>query len=137
MVVEGYERCIRPSLEQEVLATSPTAARDLFVSGGGAHNTAIMRSARTTETSDFNISYNSRSLGERLSGVRVSTSAEVGVDPDAKEAMCFALLGYQTLQGVATNIPSVTGASRPALLGKICPVSPHPQTTHSTTNKTP
>ena len=69
--------------------------------------------------------------------MRVSTSAEVGVDPDAKEAMCFALLAYQTLQGVATNIPGVTGASRPTLLGKICPVSPHPLTTHSTTNKTP
>ena len=54
MVVEGYERYIRPSLEQEVLATSATAARDLFVSGGGAHNTAIMRSTRATETSDFN-----------------------------------------------------------------------------------
>ena len=61
-------------------------------------------------------------LDQRLSGVNVATTAELGVNPDAKEAMCFALLAYQTLHRVPTSIPSVTGASGPALLGKICPV---------------
>ena len=52
----------------------------------------------------------------------VITTAALGVDPDAKEAMCFALLGYQAVRGQTTNEPSVTGAKRSVILGKICPV---------------
>ncbi|CAI8000549.1 Anhydro-N-acetylmuramic acid kinase [Geodia barretti] len=106
MVAESYHRYIRQRLDRD--ATAATAARDLFVSGGGAHNPALMRS-----------------LGDRLPGVDVATTAELGVDPDAKEAMCFALLAHQTLRGLPTNVPGVTGASRPAVLGKICPHTVH------------
>ena len=70
----------------------------------------------------FTVCRSTRSLGDRLPRVDIATTAELGVDPDAKEAMCFALLAYQTLRGVPTNVPGVTGASRPAVLGKICPV---------------
>ena len=61
-----------------------------------------------------------RCLQERLGAVCVSSSSALGIDPDAKEAMCFALLGYQTMHGVSTSLPSVTGARHKAVLGKIC-----------------
>ena len=63
-----------------------------------------------------------RCLEERLPSLCVSTTAALGIDPDAKEALCFALLAHQTMQGVCTNVPTVTGARKKALLGKICPV---------------
>ena len=61
-------------------------------------------------------------------GVCVSSSAALGVDPDAKEAMCFALLGHQAVRGEATSGPRATGARQPAVLGKICHV---PETAHT------
>ena len=63
--------------------------------------------------------------------MKVATTRALGVDPDAKEAMCFALLAHQTVRGVCTNVPSATGARRRAVLGKICPV-PHKPDTPST-----
>jgi anhydro-N-acetylmuramic acid kinase len=41
------------------------------------------------------------------------------VPEDAKEAYAFALLAYETFHQRASNIPSATGAHRPAILGKI------------------
>jgi anhydro-N-acetylmuramic acid kinase len=75
--------------------------RDVFVSGGGAHNGYLM---------------------ERLSSLvraRVTTTAELGIGVDSKEAILFALLAYQTYQGRAGNVPSATGARKPMILGKI------------------
>ena len=43
-----------------------------------------------------------------------------GVPGDAKEAFAFALLAYETIHRRPANIPSATGATRPAILGKIC-----------------
>jgi anhydro-N-acetylmuramic acid kinase len=51
----------------------------------------------------------------------VRTVAEFGIDVSAKEAVCFALLALATLDGLPGNLPAATGASRPAVLGKICP----------------
>ena len=78
--------------------------REVIVSGGGAHNRYMM---------------------ERLQAVlkaRVTTSAEFHVDVDSKEAILFAVLAYQTHQRRAGNVPSATGARRPAILGKITAV---------------
>jgi anhydro-N-acetylmuramic acid kinase len=77
------------------------ATRELIVSGGGAHNVYMM---------------------ERLRAVlkpRVATSAEFGIDVDAKEAILFAVLAYETYQRRAGNLPSATGAWKPVILGKI------------------
>jgi anhydro-N-acetylmuramic acid kinase len=74
---------------------------DVIVSGGGAHNRYMM---------------------ERLRAVlrpRITTSAEFGIDVDAKEAILFAVLAYQTYQRRPGNIPSATGARKPAILGKV------------------
>ena len=82
------------------IAQYPETA-DVIVSGGGAHNRYMM---------------------ERLRGVlrpRLTTSAEFGIDVDAKEAILFAVLAYQTYHRRPGNIPSATGARKPAILGKV------------------
>jgi anhydro-N-acetylmuramic acid kinase len=45
----------------------------------------------------------------------------MSVDPDFKEAIAFAWLARQTLQGLPGNLPTVTGADRPLVLGAIHP----------------
>jgi anhydro-N-acetylmuramic acid kinase len=56
-----------------------------------------------------------------LSGARVRSIAELGVDPDAKEAYAFALLGWLSWHGLAGALPTVTGADRAAVLGSFTP----------------
>jgi anhydro-N-acetylmuramic acid kinase len=62
-----------------------------------------------------------RGLARRLPQVRVETTAALGIDPDWVEAAAFAWLAGETLAGRPGNLPSVTGASRPAILGAIYP----------------
>jgi anhydro-N-acetylmuramic acid kinase len=78
--------------------------RELVASGGGTKNATLMRM-----------------LTEHLSGlnIRVRTSDELGLPSQAKEAAAFALLAYQTWHRHPSNVPSATGAARPAILGKI------------------
>jgi len=80
---------------------SPLA--QLIVSGGGARNPLILAQ-----------------LSAALGGTEVLTTEELGLPGDAKEAFIFALLADETLHGRPSNLPSATGARRPALLGKIC-----------------
>ncbi|HKO03236.1 MAG TPA: anhydro-N-acetylmuramic acid kinase [Candidatus Acidoferrales bacterium] len=75
---------------------------DLIVSGGGAHNPLVMAH-----------------LAAGLPGVRIIRSGQFGVPEDAKEAFAFAVLAYETFHGRPANLPSATGAGRPAVLGKI------------------
>jgi len=77
---------------------------DFIVSGGGARNPALLAHLR-----------------ERLTplGCTLSTSADTGIPVEAKEAVAFALLAYQTWHHRPGNIPSATGATRPAILGQI------------------
>ncbi|MCA9669895.1 MAG: anhydro-N-acetylmuramic acid kinase [Myxococcales bacterium] len=74
----------------------------LLASGGGVHNPVVMGR-----------------IAERLAPLPVGSTAEAGVDPDAKEAVGFALLANQTLFGAPGNVPSATGARGPRVLGKI------------------
>jgi anhydro-N-acetylmuramic acid kinase len=74
----------------------------LIVTGGGAQNPTLMRM-----------------IAADLPDVEVITAANVGVDGDALEAVAFAILGYQMLRGRPGNIPTVTGARAPAILGKL------------------
>jgi anhydro-N-acetylmuramic acid kinase len=46
------------------------------------------------------------------------------VDPDHVEAAAFAWLAARTLAGLAGNVPTVTGAARPAVLGAVWPGEP-------------
>ncbi|WP_232513427.1 anhydro-N-acetylmuramic acid kinase [Zobellella denitrificans] len=79
-------------------------AGELLVCGGGGHNPLLLER-----------------LAALLPGWRVDTTNAAGVDMDAMEAMAFAWLAHQTLHGLAGNLPAVTGARRPAILGAIHP----------------
>ena len=83
--------------------TRKTKLDQLIVSGGGARNPLIMAQ-----------------LAAALPGVEVLSSSRVGVPEEAKEAFAFALLAYETFHRRAGNVFSATGASGPAVLGKIC-----------------
>ncbi|WP_309121870.1 anhydro-N-acetylmuramic acid kinase [Paenibacillus sp.] len=75
---------------------------EVIVTGGGAHNRTLLRM-----------------LAELLPEQRVMNSRALGFDADAKEAIIFAMLGNDFLCGVANNLPSATGASRPTVMGKL------------------
>ena len=84
-------------------ATQPGTTR-LLGCGGGVHNAALM--AR---------------IAAHLPGVVVESTAAYGLDPDYVEAMGFAWLARETLAGRPGNLPSVTGAKGPRVLGAIYP----------------
>jgi anhydro-N-acetylmuramic acid kinase len=52
-------------------------------------------------------------------GIALRFSDEFGVPTEAKEAVAFAVLAYETWHRRPSNVPSATGAKRPAVLGKI------------------
>jgi anhydro-N-acetylmuramic acid kinase len=58
-------------------------------------------------------------ISARLPNVRVATTTELGIDPDWVEALAFAWLARQTLHHEPGNLPSVTGAQGPRILGAI------------------
>jgi anhydro-N-acetylmuramic acid kinase len=78
---------------------------EMIVSGGGARNPTLMGM-----------------LAVQLQklGLRLRSTDEFGLPAEAKEAVAFALLAYQTWHRRPGNLPSATGARRPAILGKIC-----------------
>jgi anhydro-N-acetylmuramic acid kinase len=80
------------------------ATSELIAAGGGIHNRQLIAQ-----------------LAAFLPDCRITTTAEFGVDPDAKEAIAFAILAYRTWTRQTGNLPSATGAGRPVILGKITP----------------
>lgn len=78
--------------------------REFIASGGGTKNQTLM-SMLAADLSELNL--------------RLRTTDEIGIPSEAKEAVAFALLAYQTWHHTASNVPSATGAKRPAVLGKI------------------
>jgi len=93
------------TIDESLALYGPQPAR-IIASGGGVHNAALVTMLRV------------RFAKRRCELV---TSDAAGVDPDAKEAIAFAVLGYETLRGRPSNIPRATGAARPAVLGAIVP----------------
>lgn len=91
------------SVATALLQTQPDTQR-LLVCGGGVHNRALMRA-----------------LGERLPTLAVESTAVHGLDPDVVEAVGFAWLARRTVRGEPGNLPSVTGARGPRVLGAIYP----------------
>ncbi len=77
---------------------------ELVLSGGGSDN-------QTTR----------RWLREAVPGVRVLTTAELGVPAQAKEAVAFAVLGFLTWNGLPGSVTAATGAAHQAILGTIQP----------------
>jgi anhydro-N-acetylmuramic acid kinase len=56
-----------------------------------------------------------------LPGHRIDSTAALGLAPDWVEASAFAWLAMRTLQQQSANLPEVTGAKGPRILGTICP----------------
>jgi len=91
-VAIGIERFVRPRMRVD----------ELIVSGGGVHNRRMMAQ-----------------LAAFLPGVSLAASTDYGVNADAKEAIAFAILAYETWRRRPANLPSATGARRAVVLGKI------------------
>jgi anhydro-N-acetylmuramic acid kinase len=75
---------------------------ELIVAGGGAKNPLMMAQ-----------------LAAALPGVEIVPASAFGILPEAKEAFAFAVLAYEAYHGRANNLPSATGAKRPAVMGKL------------------
>jgi anhydro-N-acetylmuramic acid kinase len=92
VTVSSARRWLEPSLDEVIVA------------GGGARNRTLMGD-----------------LTAAFDPIPVRTLEEIGWDSKAFEAVAFAVLAYQTMQGEPANVPSVTGAAHPVLLGTIVP----------------
>ena len=93
-------RSIRDSFDRFV--AEPVT--EIFLSGGGARNPALVRAIRDV-----------------LAPIEVRDFDSAFFDGDAKEAVAFALLGYLHLKGRPGNVPRATGAAGPRILGKKTP----------------
>jgi anhydro-N-acetylmuramic acid kinase len=96
-------RSIAGALDRFVFPqVGPGRIHRLVVSGGGAHNEFLLRR-----------------LQELLPQLQLQLSDRYGLPVDAKEAIAFAVLADRTLHGLDGNLPSVTGARKTAVLGKL------------------
>ena len=93
-IADGYERYV----------LSRCKADALIVGGGGSYNPTLLRALE-------------RRFGPH--GIRVTTQEDMGENSDAKEAVAFAILADRCMQGQPNVLPSVTGATEAAVLGKI------------------
>jgi anhydro-N-acetylmuramic acid kinase len=93
-VARGIEQFVRPRMPVD----------ELILSGGGALNPRIR---------DY--------LAAWLPDTAIALSDHYGVPADGKEAIAFAILGYESWRGRPSNVPAATGARRPVVLGKIVP----------------
>ena len=79
-------------------------AREIYMCGGGARNRFLLQR-----------------LAALLPGRRIATTAMLGVDPQHVEALAFAWLARQTIKRKPGNLPEVTGARGPRVLGAVYP----------------
>jgi len=86
------------------LVRTKGAYRDYIVSGGGVFNQSLMSMLETTASAI---------------GLTLRHTDDFGIPSQAKEAVAFAVLAYQTWHRQPSNIPTATGANRAAVLGKI------------------
>jgi anhydro-N-acetylmuramic acid kinase len=83
------------------------AAREILVCGGGVHNAHLMVELRAA-----------------CAGRAVQSTANLGLDPDAVEAVTFAWLARRRLECLPGNLPSVTGAKQSVVCGAIFQAKP-------------
>jgi anhydro-N-acetylmuramic acid kinase len=91
------------TIAQSILNEAAGCAR-VIVCGGGVHNPTLMGR-----------------VDAELGDIMLESSAIHHLDPDQIEAMAFAWLARQTMSKLPGNIPEVTGASGPRVLGAIYP----------------
>ena len=97
-------RSIGDGVRRFVTSKSNYSFREMVLSGGGARNATLVAM-----------------LAETLAslGIQLRFSDEFGLPSEAKEAVAFAVLAYETWNRRPSNVPSATGAKRAAVLGKI------------------
>lgn len=91
-IAEAYRRHLGGGIDEVILC------------GGGARNRTLVNR-----------------LQARVAPAKVLRTDDFGLDADAKEAVSFAVLAYETMRGRPGNVPAATGARRPVILGKIVP----------------
>ena len=89
------------SIANAILDCAPETD-EILACGGGTHNLVLMQR-----------------LQSLLPGIPVNSTGDYGVNPDAVEALTFAWLAKQRLENIPANLPSVTGARKPVVLGGI------------------
>jgi anhydro-N-acetylmuramic acid kinase len=82
----------------------PLGVDEVYLTGGGARNPALAGAIR-----------------DELGALPVLAGEDLGVDPDAKEAVAFAVLAWAFLMRVPANAPAATGAAGPRILGSWTP----------------
>jgi anhydro-N-acetylmuramic acid kinase len=92
------------SIAEAVRRWAPVDGGEVVVTGGGAENPVVMEW-----------------LGELLDPVAVHHGRVLGLDPAAKEAVAFAVLAWAHVSGRPANVPEVTGAAGPRVLGSHTP----------------
>jgi anhydro-N-acetylmuramic acid kinase len=96
-------RTITDAVKRHVLKRNQSF-QEMIISGGGTKNPTLVAMLH----------------GElNALGIALRFSDEFGVPSEAKEALAFALLAHETWHQRPSNVPSATGAKRPAILGKI------------------
>jgi anhydro-N-acetylmuramic acid kinase len=97
-------RSIGDAVRRFVTSKSNHSYQEMVLSGGGARNATLLAM-----------------LGEALAplGIQLRFSDEFGLPSEAKEAVAFAVLAYETWNRRPSNVPSATGANRAVVLGKI------------------
>ena len=98
-IANAYERFVFPKLNQKA-----RAQLQVIPGGGGAKNPTLRKM-----------------LAARISQAEILTHEQLGIPNSAKEALAFAILAHETLQGKPSNVPSATGAKRPTILGSTTP----------------
>jgi anhydro-N-acetylmuramic acid kinase len=96
-------RSIRDAIHRFVLPKASFS--EVIVSGGGTRNPTLIAELANEL---------------RHLGLHLRSSDEFGIPSEAKEAVAFAVLAFETWSRRPSNVPSATGAKRPAVLGKIC-----------------
>ncbi|GAB4218540.1 MAG: hypothetical protein OHK0012_28160 [Synechococcales cyanobacterium] len=97
------------SIAQSYHTWLPRLPDEVIVSGGGSHNPTLLRQ-----------------LQEALHPIPVVTSDHYGLPSAAREAVCFALLAYESYYRRPGTVPRATGATHAAILGHLTPVPPPP-----------
>lgn len=90
------------AIEINVTKYLPSLPEKLIIGGGGSQNRTLM-------------GY----INACLPGCHVITNEDIGLDSNAKEAIAFAILANETIQGIHNNVPTATGARHGVVMGKI------------------
>ena len=82
----------------------PAIPDEIILCGGGSRNNTLVEMLRC-----------------ELPDAKMCSTDDFDISVDAKEAVSFAILAWATIKGLANNVPGVTGAERPVIMGKIIP----------------